>query len=138
MEIQVVKEHPVGYPDDATLRLMEDGLSDLTGEGTAAGEMIRVVTDSAGRLLTLTLNPRVMRLDSQELAEELCAAVQRAQADGERKTRELVGGILGSSASEQLPDRTRFWNDLQEMRESFDRSMTEQEERVARRLQDLD
>jgi hypothetical protein len=84
------------------------------------------------------LNPRVMRLDSQELAEELCAAVQRAQADGERKTRELVGGILGSSASEQLPDRTRFWNDLQEMRESFDRSMTEQEERVARRLQDLD
>jgi hypothetical protein len=49
-----------------------------------------------------------MRMDSQELAEELCAAVQRAQADGERKTRELVGGILGSP--EQLPDRTRFWN----------------------------
>lgn len=98
----------MGYPDDATLRLMEEGLSDLTGEGTAADEMIRVITDSAGRILKLTLNPNVMRMDSQELAEELCAAVQRAQADGERKTRELVGGILGSP--EQLPDRTRFWN----------------------------
>jgi DNA-binding protein YbaB len=108
MEIHGAKEHPVGYPDDATLRLMEEGLSDLTGEGTAADEMIRVITDSAGRILKLTLNPNVMRMDSQELAEELCAAVQRAQADGERKTRELVGGILGSP--EQLPDRTRFWN----------------------------
>ena len=98
----------MGYPDDATLRLMEEGLSDLTGEGQSAGEMIRAVTDSAGRLLKLTLNPRVMRMDSQELAEELCAAVRRAQADGERKTRELVGGILGSP--EPLPDRTRLWN----------------------------
>ncbi|MDP9849339.1 YbaB/EbfC family nucleoid-associated protein [Streptosporangium lutulentum] len=127
----------MGYPDDATLRLMEDGLSDLTGEGHAAGEMIRAVTDSAGRLLKLTLNPRVMRMDSEELAKELCAAVQRAQAAGERKTRELVGGTLGSSAPEELPDHTRFWNGLREMRESFDRSMNEQEEKVARRLRDL-
>jgi DNA-binding protein YbaB len=138
MEIQIVKEYAVGYPDDATLRLMEDGLNDLTGEGQSAGEMIRAVTDSAGRLLKLTLNPRVMRMDSQELSEEICAAVQRAQADGERKTRELVGGILGSSAPEQLPGRTEFWSGLQEMRESSARSMAEQQERVARRLQDLD
>ncbi|MET8050333.1 YbaB/EbfC family nucleoid-associated protein [Streptosporangium sp. NPDC005286] len=128
----------MNHPNDAILRVMEDGLSDLTGKGEAADEMIQAVTDSAGRLMTLTLNPRVMRMDSQKLAEELCLAVQRAQADGERKTRELVGGVLGSPIPENLTDRTQFWDGLRGLRESFDRSMTERAEKVARRLQDLD
>lgn len=125
-------------PDDATLRVMEDGLSDLTGKGEAADAMIQAVTDSAGRLLKLTLNPRVMRLDSQKLAEELCLAVQRAQLDGERRTRELVGEALGSPAPENLTDRTQFWDNLRGLQESFDHSMTERVEKIARRLQDLD
>ncbi|MFI6457579.1 YbaB/EbfC family nucleoid-associated protein [Streptosporangium amethystogenes] len=126
------------HPKDATLRAMEDGLNDLTGRGEAAGEMIQAVTDSAGRLLTLTLNPRVMRMDSRQLAEELCLAVQRAQLDGERKTREVVGEALGSPAPGDLTDRTQFWDELRGLRESFDQSMTERVEKVARRLQDLD
>ena len=125
-------------PDDATLRVMEDGLSDLTGKGEAADAMIQAVTDSAGRLLKLTLNPRVMRMDSQKLAEELCLAVQRAQQDGERRTRELVGEALGSPAPGNPTDRAQFWDGLRGLRESFDQSMTERVEKVARRLQDLD
>jgi DNA-binding protein YbaB len=133
-----VKEHAVGYPDEAVLRQMEDGLGDITGEGEAAGGLVRAVTDAAGRLVKITFNPRVMRMDSQALAEETCAAVRRAQEDGQRRTRELVGGALGRSAPEHLPDHTEFWNGLREMRETFDRSMTDREAEVARRLRDLD
>ncbi|WP_433243646.1 YbaB/EbfC family nucleoid-associated protein [Streptosporangium sp. CA-135522] len=128
----------MSYPDEAVLRHMEDGLGEVTGEGEAAGGLIRAVTDPAGGLLKLTFNPRVMRMDSHELADEAAEAVRRAQADGQRKTRELVGGALGPLAPEGLPDQARFWDGLREIQEAFDRSMTEREDEVARRLRDLD
>lgn len=128
----------MGYPDEAALRRMEDGLGGITGEGEAADGLIRAVTDAAGRLVKITFNPRVMRMDSQALAEETGAAVQRAQEDGQRRTRELVGETLGRPAPESLSDHTGFWNGLREMQESFDRSMTDREAEVARRLRALD
>ncbi|GGP98247.1 YbaB/EbfC family nucleoid-associated protein [Streptosporangium pseudovulgare] len=129
------------HSDDAALRRMEEELGEITGTGEAAGGLVRAVTGPSGRLLDIVFDPRVMRLDSHELAREVGDAVRRAQEDGERRARELVDGTLGPAESGGAPgeplDHARFWDGLGRMRQDFERSMAEQEAELARRLGNL-
>ncbi|RVX44079.1 DNA-binding protein YbaB [Nonomuraea polychroma] len=69
---------------------LQGQLDAVRGIGTAAGGQIVVGADSSGRIDSIELNPRVMRMPSQDLADELLRAVNAAQDDCLRQTRDLV------------------------------------------------
>lgn len=65
-------------------------IGEVTGEGEAAGGMMRVVADGRGRLTTIELNPRIMRLGPDTLAREAAKAIRDAQEAAGQRTREIV------------------------------------------------
>ncbi|ACY96334.1 MULTISPECIES: YbaB/EbfC family nucleoid-associated protein [Thermomonospora] len=50
----------------------------VEGQGSAADGRIRVVAGAGGEITSIELDPRVMRMSSQELAEHLVEAVNQA------------------------------------------------------------
>ncbi|WP_329085312.1 MULTISPECIES: YbaB/EbfC family nucleoid-associated protein [unclassified Streptosporangium] len=101
-------------------------LEDITGEGESANGRVRAFTGATGRLLEIRLDPRVMEMGSQDLAEEVTLAVRRAQEDGDYKRERMLRDVLGSSAlsTEELVDP------FQEISSAFSRSLDEREARV--------
>jgi DNA-binding protein YbaB len=55
--------------------------ADARGTGEAAGGQVRVVAASPGRLESLELDPRVMRMPSKDLAAHVLAAANAALDD---------------------------------------------------------
>ncbi|MCK2212587.1 YbaB/EbfC family nucleoid-associated protein [Actinomadura sp. ATCC 31491] len=83
----------VARETETALRRLADvqsRLGDVRGTGTAADGMIVVGADSTGRVDSIKLNPRVMRLGSQELADHLLRAVTAAQDDCARQAQALI------------------------------------------------
>lgn len=76
----------------ARLAEVQEQITTIRGTGTAAGGQIVVGADSSGRIDKIDLNPRVMRLGSKELADELLRAVNAAQDDCARQAEELLAG----------------------------------------------
>ncbi|MFI5835451.1 YbaB/EbfC family nucleoid-associated protein [Micromonospora sp. NPDC051300] len=73
------------------------------GTGEAADGLIRVTAGPPGRVTGLTLDPRVMRMPSETLAEQIEAAVNAALADlQERATAAVPGEVDLGSLGEQL------------------------------------
>lgn len=101
----------------------QEKLRGITGEGSAANDMIHVVTDGNGGLTSLTLSPRIRRLDSETLAEELTKAVKEAQADARRKTKDATVQALGEDLWSEAHDPGRFGEQLQEIQEDLARSI---------------
>ncbi|GLX00588.1 YbaB/EbfC family nucleoid-associated protein [Microtetraspora sp. NBRC 16547] len=103
---------------------VEGELGGVRGTGTSADGMIAVVADGSGRVEKIELNPRVMRLESHVLAEELMKTIREAQDDGARRTRELLGDALGGM---EIPDggfdSARVEKRLTESYESFARAI---------------
>jgi DNA-binding protein YbaB len=87
-------ERVVGRTEEIMRRLGEAHamIGEVTGEGEAAGGMVRVVADGRGRVRAIELNPRVMRLDPVRLAQEAAAAMRAAQEAAARRTEEIVEG----------------------------------------------
>ncbi|MFI6297068.1 YbaB/EbfC family nucleoid-associated protein [Nonomuraea sp. NPDC050790] len=65
------------------IQAIERPLADAAprGEGAAADGQVRVVAGADGRLSELSLNPRVMRMASEDLAREILHAVNAALDD---------------------------------------------------------
>ncbi|MGC5011031.1 YbaB/EbfC family nucleoid-associated protein [Streptosporangium sp. DT93] len=83
---------------EETLRRLGDVVGELeavTGEGTGAGGLARALVDGAGQIKEITLEPRVMRLDSQAVAEAVTEAVRAAQLDARRANEELIRAATG-------------------------------------------
>ncbi|MET7968680.1 YbaB/EbfC family nucleoid-associated protein [Micromonospora sp. NPDC005305] len=73
------------------------------GVGEAADGLVRATAGPPGRITALTLDPRVMRLPSESLAEEIGTAVNAALADLQEKATAAVPGQVDlSSLGEQL------------------------------------
>ncbi|MGP3915116.1 YbaB/EbfC family nucleoid-associated protein [Nonomuraea sp. 10N515B] len=70
----------------------------LRGDGAAADGQVRAVAGPDGRLHELHLNPRVMRMASEDLAREILAAVNAALDD-------LRAGVPGLEAAELTDPR---------------------------------
>jgi DNA-binding protein YbaB len=77
--------------------VMEE-LGAVTGEGAAAGGLVGAVVDGGGRMQQVTLDPRIMRLDSGSIAEAVTEAVRMAQDDAQRKNEELLRTAMGEEA----------------------------------------
>ncbi|MDH2425080.1 YbaB/EbfC family nucleoid-associated protein [Sphaerisporangium sp. TRM90804] len=94
-------------------------LREVTGEGEAAGGLVSAVVDSGGRVQTVTIDPRAMRLDSRAVSEAVTEAVRAAQLAaaraGEDLLRDAMGHDLppldGDAAHQWLEDVTRTMTD---------------------------
>ncbi len=71
----------------------------VRGTGEAADGLIRVVAER-GRLSNVVLDPRVMRLPSETLAEELSRAVNAALAELESKATAQASPVVDPAALE--------------------------------------
>jgi DNA-binding protein YbaB len=69
---------------------VQERLGEVRGTGTASGGRIVVGADASGRIDSIKLDPRVMRMASQELAGELLRAVNAAQDDCARQAGHLI------------------------------------------------
>ncbi|MEW9551352.1 YbaB/EbfC family nucleoid-associated protein [Nonomuraea sp. NPDC050783] len=110
--------------DEALRRLtdMQQRLGSVRGTGTAADGQIVVGADSTGRIDSIKLNPRVMRLASQDLAEHLLRAVNAAQDDCNRQAQALIAeaGVITSVDEAALQSMERR---LTEAHEAFVKEM---------------
>jgi DNA-binding protein YbaB len=66
-------------------------LAEVRGTGEAAGGLIRVSVDGTGDIIELAIEPRAMRLGSQDIAEAVRAAFRAARSAAQAR-------IVGSSA----------------------------------------
>ncbi|MFG2077419.1 YbaB/EbfC family nucleoid-associated protein [Nonomuraea maritima] len=65
-------------------------LRHVSGKGESRSGLTSAVVDADGRLRSVTFSPRVLRLDTAALAEEVVQAVRQAQDDQDRQARELL------------------------------------------------
>jgi DNA-binding protein YbaB len=74
-------------------RTAADAMAKLEGHGEAEEGRIAVTVSPTGALKSLTIDPRAMRLGSQDLAAAILAAASAASANAADQMRELVTGL---------------------------------------------
>lgn len=74
---------------------VQERLAELTGSATSEDEHISVTIDSQGKVSEVTLNPRVMRMASEDLAEALKQVVNDAHDDAQKRSQELLAEFTG-------------------------------------------
>jgi DNA-binding protein YbaB len=83
---------------DTWQRQMADRIAEMDQqgiEGKGDSGMITATSASDGRITAIAIDPRAMRLGSQDLAADLLQAVQRAQQAAGEKIRDVVKGVMG-------------------------------------------
>src|SRR4051812_1161514 len=65
-------------------------MTELKGKGRAADERVEVEVDQSGALAGLKIDPRAMRLGSQELAEAILTAAQQGVRDVNAQAEKLM------------------------------------------------
>lgn len=100
------------------MRAAKERLSALVGTGTAADGKVRVTWAAGTGLDQLHLDPRAMRMPSQDLAAAIKAAVTEAMADLREQTAEVLRAETGVSAGGSVAK-------IQDMREVFSDQMEE-------------
>lgn len=74
-------------------------LQETSAEGEGANGLIRVTAAPDGKILSTTLDPRALRLDSYTLAEEFTAAATMAQEAAAARVREMITDVVGRPGS---------------------------------------
>lgn len=100
------------------MRAARERLASLVGTGTAADGRVRVTWAAATGLDQLNLDPRAMRMPSQDLAAAIKSAITGAMADLRRQTAEVMQAETGASAGGSVAK-------IEEMREAFGSQMDE-------------
>jgi DNA-binding protein YbaB len=81
----------------------EDETAELRGTGTSPNGLVTAVSTVGGKVESVTVDPRAMRLDSHTLGEQVAAAVNAALEDlGGQAAEARVGGIDTVALSDQL------------------------------------
>ncbi|MEU7740477.1 YbaB/EbfC family nucleoid-associated protein [Nonomuraea sp. NPDC049158] len=110
------------------------GFKDVYGAGESADGKVRARTDSSGRVTEVRLDPRAMKLSSQDLGEEVTLAVMRAQDDCERRQEELLYDAVGRTAPSPDAVMTQF----EEVMHTFNRAMNNRETRLDQIIREMD
>ncbi|MEO3790080.1 YbaB/EbfC family nucleoid-associated protein [Nonomuraea sp. B10E15] len=75
----------------------------IAGVGESDDGMIRARADADGAIVSLALDPRVMRREADRLAEDVAAVLSAAQRDAREQAREILdGAALSSITSDRL------------------------------------
>jgi len=88
----------------ASVGALTTAIEEVRGQGSAAGGLITVTVNAGGRITALNLNPRAMRMASDELSAGILAAVDEGAADAARQVAELAGAVPqpGSATWDEL------------------------------------
>ena len=84
-------------------------LAAVTGEGEAADGLAAALVDGGGQIREVTLDPRIMRLDSASIAQAVTEAVREAQQDAQRKNQELLRTVTGGETPPLDMDGMQSW-----------------------------
>ncbi|MFG3435858.1 YbaB/EbfC family nucleoid-associated protein [Nonomuraea sp. NPDC047897] len=116
---------------DATAKLEA-----ISGTGRSRSELVSAEVDNGGGIRRVVIDPRAMRLGSEELSEQVCEAVRAAQDDVQRQSLELVTSAIGDDATRATGDLDALQRELQDIQSSFARSVdasTAAVDRISRR-----
>ncbi|MFI0404523.1 YbaB/EbfC family nucleoid-associated protein [Actinomadura sp. 3N508] len=99
------------------------GTEEVEGQGTAADGKVRVVAGAGGELTSVELDPRAMRMPSEELAEEIRTAVNDALRELRAKSRtadtaidpEVLAGRLRDAQDQGLRQMAAFTQSLDDL-----------------------
>ncbi|MGN9784576.1 YbaB/EbfC family nucleoid-associated protein [Nonomuraea sp. ZG12] len=69
-------------------------MGDVVGQAASTDDKVRVRVSASGQLMGLHIDPRAMRLGSQELAETITELSRRATEDAARRVMELTRPYL--------------------------------------------
>jgi DNA-binding protein YbaB len=108
----------------------DDGAEDaepIQGLGMAADGLIRIVAVPGGQLQELELDPRVMRMTTVQLAEEIMAAANAALADLQAQLRERAAAPDLDNIADQLREVQE--QSLPELRKFID-ALTDVQSRI--------
>ncbi len=95
---------------------LEQGIRAAAGSAASADGRVRVDWSEAGGIDGLVVDPRVLRLGSDELAVQLITAVNAARAHSQEQIGSLVADVLGDGA----PDPREMMEQLPDLREQID------------------
>ena len=73
---------------------MQRAMAEMRGRGEAAEGKITVEVGHNGALVGLTIDPRAMRMGSEQLAEEILAAAQEAAEDISERSEEMMRPLI--------------------------------------------
>ncbi|MEU6721365.1 YbaB/EbfC family nucleoid-associated protein [Nonomuraea sp. NPDC046802] len=94
-----------GYQEDlAALEGLRDRIAEVRGRGEAADGRVVVTTTQTGALAGLTIDPRAMRLGSDQLAAAIMEAAARAVRGAQREAGDLVGPFVAGTPLDDAPD----------------------------------
>ncbi|MEO3875657.1 YbaB/EbfC family nucleoid-associated protein [Nonomuraea sp. B12E4] len=80
-------------------------VGEVTGEAESPDGRIKVRVSSSGQLTALRIDPRAMRLGSEELADAIMDLSRRATEDAARHLMEVTRPYLGDDRQGESPRR---------------------------------
>ncbi|UBU14778.1 YbaB/EbfC family nucleoid-associated protein [Nonomuraea gerenzanensis] len=99
-------EEPMASPDEADFL---DRFAELREVATAAGGLVKVEVDGTSDLVGLVIDPRAMRLASEELAAAVREAFGRARAAAQERAMQAVPDVL----RQETPELTAMLRDIE-------------------------
>ncbi len=92
------------------MKKVQDSLANITVEGSAGGGMVKVIANCKLQILSVKIEPQVLKEEDQEMIEDLIAAavnqaIQTAQKRAEEEMKKVTGGLLGNL---NLPNGFKF------------------------------
>ncbi|MGR6923649.1 YbaB/EbfC family nucleoid-associated protein [[Actinomadura] parvosata] len=99
-------EEPMAPPDEADFL---DRFAELREVAAAANGLVKVEVDGTSDLVGLTIDPRAMRLPSEELAAAVKEAFGRARAAAQERAMQAVPDAL----RQETPELTALLKDIQ-------------------------
>ena len=94
----------------AEMQKAQEALAGITVEGSAGGGMVKVVANCKLEVLSVKIEPQIMKEEDQEMIEDLIVAavnqaIQKAQKRAEEEMKKITGGMLGDL---NLPNGFKF------------------------------
>jgi DNA-binding YbaB/EbfC family protein len=82
------------------MQKVQDGLADITVEGSAGGGMVKAVANCKQEIVSISIEPEVIDPEDKEMLEDLIVAavnqaVKAAQTRSNEEMQKVAGGMLG-------------------------------------------
>lgn len=116
-----------------SLGAAQDDLAETAGSGESKNGLVKATVGYDGRVRSVDVSPRAMRLASQELSEAIVAAIDAAHADLETKTTKIITEALGGPPP-TAPSRDQIEAQFEAVRDGFSALMDEKENSISKAL----
>jgi len=132
-------ERVVSQADELMRRLSASGeeMAEMVGEGESKDGLLRATADSGGRIMSIEINPRAMRMDSTTLAEGLTEAIQAAQDDALNRSQGMVTELLAAYGLPTGTDTEAIGEQVGAVTEAAQRRFRENHDRLGEIRRDI-